>query len=136
MADMAKREPLDLSKLDLKSEEGLRNSVTALTKEVERLRRELAEARGEPAAKPNDTIPGAVPTDGKLEGLLREFIRPTNGDADVDRVLAEVKTYIAGNADLKKQAVDGWTRVLHFEQYGTPYSRKMGRTFLDELKKP
>ena len=92
---------------------------------------------GKPAEKPKEGFPGAVPTDGKLSGLLREFIRPTNDDAAVDRVLAEVKAHIAGNADLKKQAVDGWTRVLHFgDHYGTPYSRKLGLAFLDDLKTP
>jgi hypothetical protein len=137
MTETAKRPPLDLEKLDVASEEGLRNSVAALKAEVETLRRELAEARGEAAAKPKGPFPGAVPTDGKLVGLLREFIRPTNDNATADRVLAEVKAYIAGNADLKKQALDGWTRVLHFgEQYGTPYSRKIGQEFLDELKAP
>ena len=137
MMETAKRPPLDLEKLDVGSEEGLRNSVAALRAEVETLRRELAEARGDAAVKPKGPFPGAVPTDGKLVGLLREFIRPTNDDATADRVLAEVKAYIAGNADLKKQALDGWTRVLHFgEQYGTPYSRKIGQEFLDSLKTP
>jgi hypothetical protein len=137
MMEKAKRPPLDLAKLDVGSEEGLRNSVVVLKAEVGTLRRELAEARGEPAAKPKEPFPGAVPTDGKLEGLLREFIRPTNDDATADRVLAEVKAHIAGNADLKKQALDGWTRVLHFgDRYGTPYSRKIGQEFLDGLKTP
>ncbi len=137
MMDTAKRAPLDLAKLDIGSEEGLRKSVAALKAEVETLRGELAAARGEPAAKPKEAFPGAVPADAKLVGLLRQFIRPTNDDATVDRVLAEVKAHIAGNADLKKEAIDGWTRVLHFgETYGTPYSRKVGQEFLDGLKAP
>ena len=57
--------------------------------------------------------------------------------ADAKTLLAEVKAHIEGNADLKKQAADGWTRVLHFgDHYGTPYSRKIGQEFLDGLKKP
>ena len=51
-------------------------------------------------------------------------------------VLTEVKTHITENADLKKQAADGWTRVLHFEDYGTPYARKVGQEFLNERKTP
>lgn len=83
-----------------------------------------------------DPFPGAVPTDERLTGLLRQFIRPTNDDATVDKVLGEVKTYIKDNDDLRKQAIDGWTRVLHFgDRYGTPYSRKKGTEFLEELKK-
>jgi len=85
--------------------------------------------------KPKDKFPGAVPTDEKLVGLLRLFIRPTNDDATVDRVIGEVKTYIKDNPDLTKQAADGWTRVLHFgDRYGTPYSRKVGQEFLDQIK--
>lgn len=87
--------------------------------------------------KPKDDFPGAVPSDAKLVGLLRQFIRPTNDDATVDRVLAEVKTHIKDNADLTKQAVDGWTRVLHFgDRYGTQYARKVGQEFLDQIKTP
>jgi hypothetical protein len=82
-----------------------------------------------------DPFPGAVPTDPKLNGLLRQYIRPTNDDATVDRVLAEIKGHIKDSADLRKQAIDGWTRVLHFgDRYGTPYSRKKGTEFLEELK--
>jgi hypothetical protein len=96
-------------------------------------------ARGRPAMaeKPKDDFPGAVPSDEKLVGLLRQFIRPTNDDATVDRVLAEVKTHIKSNADLTKQAADGWTRVLHFgDRYGTPYARKIGQEFLEQIKTP
>src|SRR5688500_3050321 len=90
---------------------------------------------GKMEVKPKENFPGAVPTDGKLQGLLRSFIRPTNDVATVDKVLAEVKTLIKDNADLQKQAIDGWTRVLHFgERYGTEYSRKVGREFLEQLK--
>jgi hypothetical protein len=88
------------------------------------------------AGKSADPFPGAVPTDAKLQGLLRSFIRPTNDDARVDTVLAEVKALIKDNADLKQQAVDGWTRVLHFgDRYGTAYSRKVGAEFLESLKR-
>lgn len=94
-------------------------------------------AAAPPGGKPQDPVPGAVPTDAKLNGLLREFIRPTNDDATIDRVLAAVKQHIEGNPDLKKQAADGWTRMLHFgDHYGTPYSRKVGREFLESLKTP
>jgi hypothetical protein len=82
-----------------------------------------------------DPFPGAVPTDGKLNSLLRQFIRPTNDDATVDKVMADVKEHIKGNADLEKQAIDGWTRVLHFgERYGTAYSRKVGAQLLETLR--
>ena len=80
-------------------------------------------------------FPGAVPTDPRLNSLLRQFIRPTNDVATVDKVLLEVQTHIKGNADLTKQARDGWIRILHFgDQYGTPYARKLGQEFLDKLK--
>ena len=118
-------------------------SVEALSKRhAERTGSGLA--RGNPmgtnstrtASKPKENFPGAVPTDPKLQGLLRSFIRPTNDDATVDRLLAEVKTYIQDSSDLKKQALDGWTRVLHFgDRYGTPHSRKVGAELLEQLKR-
>jgi hypothetical protein len=55
-------------------------------------------------------FPGAVPSDAKLVGLFGT-IRTTNDDAAVDRVLAEVKAHIKDNADLTKQAADGWMSI-------------------------
>lgn len=87
------------------------------------------------ASAPKENFPGAPPTDDLLLGLLRRFIRPTNDDATVDRVLTEVRERIRGNADLTKQAVDGWTRVLYFgDRYGTAYARQVGHKFLEELR--
>jgi len=97
----------------------------------ERMNKEKVQADG----KPKEKFPGAVPNDGRLQALLRSFIRPSNDDAAVDKVLAEVREYIKGNADLRKQAIDGWTRILHFgDRYGTEYARKAGREFLAELQ--
>jgi hypothetical protein len=136
--------PVDFSKLDLNSEAGLREAVRALIAEVQGLRADVAELRGRGAPdrgdatvnpQPKEDFPGAVPTDPKLNSLLRQFIRPTNDDATVDKLLAEVESYIKGNTDLTKQASDGWTRILHFgDHYGTAYARKVGRDFLDKLK--
>ena len=84
----------------------------------------------------SEPFPGAVPTDEKLQGLLRQFIRPTNDDATVDRVLEQVKEHIKDDANLKNQAIDGWVRVLHFgDRYGTAYARKVGGEFLQNLQK-
>ena len=83
-----------------------------------------------------DPFPGAVPTDEKLNGLLRRFIRPNNDDATVDRLLGEVKAHLKDDPALKKQAIDGWTRILHFgDRYGTAHARKAGAEFLENLKK-
>lgn len=79
--------------------------------------------------------PGAVPNDAKLNSLLRQLIRPTNDAATVDRLLAEMEGHVKGNAELTKQAVDGWTRVLHFgDRYGTVYARDRGKEFLQKLQ--
>jgi hypothetical protein len=139
-AEMAPRPPVDLSKLDLNSEEGLRRAVRALIGEVQGLRAELNELRQVPRpadeGSAKEPFPGAVPTDPTLQGLLRSFIKADKDDATVDAVLVEVRSLIKDNADLKQQAIDGWTRVLHFgDHYGTPYSRQVGAAFLDELKK-
>jgi hypothetical protein len=140
--------PVDLTKFDLNSEEGLRGAVQALIGEVQSLRAELAANRGGAAGPARrdtppadagagkDPFPGAVPTDPALQGLLRRFIKPTNDEATVDAVMAEVRALIKDSADLKQQAIDGWTRVLHFgDHYGTEYARKTGKAFLEELKK-
>jgi hypothetical protein len=92
------------------------------------------ERRREAANRPQDNLPGAAPTDEKLVGLLRRFIQKSNDDAAVDKVLADVKEYIRGSEDLTRQAIDGWTRVLHLK-YGTEYAQKAGRTWLEQLKK-
>jgi hypothetical protein len=141
---MAPRPPVDLNRFDLNTEEGLRGAVQALIGEVGSLRGEVAALRGGPQ-RPNPAVtpqapkvpfPGAVPTDPTLEGYLRRFIKPTNDDATVDVILGDVRAHIKDNADLKKQAIDGWTRVLHFgDTYGTAYARASGRAFLEELKK-
>lgn len=96
----------------------------------------MAAEAGKPETKSKEKFPGAVPTDDRLQSLLRSFIRPTNDTATVDRILADVKTHIKGSADLRQQAVDGWVRVLHFgDRYGTEYARKTGREFLEQLKR-
>ncbi len=84
--------------------------------------------------RPRDNLPGAAPTDEKLVGLLRRFIQRSNNDAAVDKVLAEVEEYVGGNERLTRQAIDGWTRVLHLK-YGTEYAQKAGQTWLEKLKK-
>ena len=118
--------------------------TNAPSAEVLRERRGRSSARMEPGQpqerqrgmtnRPGDKLPGAAPTDEKLVGLLRRFIQRSNDDAAVDKVLAEVEQYVGGNADLTRQAVDGWTRVLHLK-YGTEYAQKAGQTWLEKLKK-
>ncbi len=139
------RAALDLAKLDLSSEAGLREAVKALMVEVRHLRAELAAARGGTGSgaapekafeRPKEPFPGAVPADAKLQAQLRSFIRPNNDDGTVDKVLAEVKEHIKNNEELRQQALDGWTRILHFgDRYGTAYARKVGQEFLGELQR-
>jgi hypothetical protein len=87
-------------------------------------------------AEKKDPFPGAVPSDEKLQGQLRRLLRATNDDATVDQMMEEMQAHLKANPDLKGQAIDGWTRVLHFgERYGTPYSRKKAAEHLEALKK-
>jgi hypothetical protein len=66
---------------------------------------------------------------------LRRFIQPANDDATVDQVLKEVNDYIAQDAALRQQAIDGWTRILHFkDRYGTAYARQQGQAALEKWK--
>jgi hypothetical protein len=133
----------EMENIDLNSEAGMRDALRALIAEVRALRAELAALRGQPGTapapqeppKPRGEFPGAVPDDAKLNQLLRQCIRPTNDDATVDRLMAEMETHIKGNDELTRQAVNGWTRVLHFgDHYGTPHSRKAGQAFLEKFK--
>lgn len=82
-----------------------------------------------------EPFPGAVPTDPALNRLIRQFIRPTNDVATVDRLLTEIEGRVQGNADLTRQAIDGWTRILHFgDRYGTAHARQAAQSSLDRLK--
>ena len=85
-------------------------------------------------AEANRDLPGAAPTDAKLVTMLRAFIQKSNDDATVDRIVREVEEYVKGNPDLTRQAVGGWTRVLHLN-YGTEYAHKAGRDMVERLKK-
>jgi hypothetical protein len=92
-------------------------------------------AQTRPAAQGvGKNLPGAAPTDEKLLGMLRSFINMDNDDAKLDRLVGEIKQYVKGNADLTKQAIDGWTRVI-FLKYGTEYAQKSGQEMVDSLKK-
>ena len=130
------RRQLNLSKLDLETEAGLQESAKKLIAEVQALRRELAAARERnmrPKARSQkgqkEPLPGAVPTDPRLLGMLRQFIQKTNTDDDVDRVLAQMKTHADDSSDLLQQACDGLTRVISVN-YGTPHAQKAGRAFI------
>ena len=69
-----------------------------------------------------------------MVGMLRQFIQKTNTDADVDRVLGQMKEHAGNNADLLQQACAGLTRVI-FVNYGTPYAQKAGRAFIGRHSK-
>ena len=85
---------------------------------------------------PREPFPGAVPTDAKLNTLVRQVIRPNTEPAKVDQLLDEIRAHTKGNLDLQKQTRDAWLRILHFgDRYGTEYSRKRCQEMLDQLKK-
>lgn len=117
---------------DLSTQESMKKVILDLVKEVAALKAELAALKAggnaQPAAQPKPPagpLPGAAPTDPGVLGLLRAFIQPSNTNADVDRVAADIDLYTRGKADLLKQAHDGWVRILHLK-YGTEYAQKIG----------
>ena len=133
----------------LETTAGLRSAVKDLLEEVARLRTELAEMKGgvqpamrsdrqadedagQPRRRARTPLPGAAPTDPELVAMLRRFIQKSNEPATVDKIMHEVRGYIEGDKDLTRQAIDGWTRVLHLS-YGTEYARQAGQTLVDEL---
>ncbi|MBI4663487.1 MAG: hypothetical protein HY735_32195 [Verrucomicrobia bacterium] len=126
----------DLTSLDLESEKGLREAVKALIAEVRALRQELNALRANPREPTPEKreIPGAAPTDEKLLSMLRSFIQKTNDDATVDAVLRRVEYYVKENPELRKQAIDGWKRVIYLK-YGTDYALKAGQEMVERLEK-
>lgn len=88
-------------------------------------------------ARPKEKFPGAVPTDPKLNMLIRQIIRPTNDVATVDRLVRDMEAHAGSSPELRQQAVDAWVRVLHFgDHYGTAQARTAGRELMDRLKQP
>jgi len=139
------RRPLNLERLNLSTDAARQQAIQKLIAEVKHLRQQQEmknrrNARPNPRPKrpnantPKKPLPGAVPTDGRLVGMLRQFIQKTNTDADVDRVLAQMKTHAGNSADLLQQACDGLTRVISVN-YGTPYAQKAGRAFIGRHSK-
>lgn len=117
---------------DLSTPEAMKKVISDLVKEVAALKAELAalktQGSGQPASQPKPPagpLPGAAPTDPGVLGLLRAFIQPSNTNADVERVAADIDLYTRGKVDLIKQAHDGWVRILHLK-YGTEYAQKIG----------
>jgi len=138
--------PLNLEKLDTSTDAARKKAIQKLIAEVRKLR-EQNTANQPPSTRPNNLpkprpnaggpkkpLPGAVPTDARMVGMLRQFIQKTNTDADVDRVLAQMKTRVGVDADLLQQACDGLTRVISVN-YGTPYAQKAGRAFIGRHSK-
>lgn len=86
-------------------------------------------------APAKDPFPGAVPTDDKLQGMMRQFIRKTNDDATIDRLVLAIRDYIKDDEDLTQQTIEGWKRILHFkDRYGTPYAVQEGEKLLKDLQ--
>ena len=139
------RRPLNLDQLDLSTDAARQQAIERLIAEVKYLRQQQ-ETTSRPNMRPNTRpnrpnaggprkpLPGAVPTDPRMVGMLRQFIQKTNTDADVDRVLGQMKEHAGNNADLLQQACDGLTRVISVN-YGTPYAQKAGRAFIGRHSK-
>jgi hypothetical protein len=142
--------PLNLEKLDIRTDAARKIAIQKLIAEVRKLREQNSanqppktrpNSRPKPRPKPRPNaggskkpLPGAVPTDARMVGMLRQFIQKTNTDADVNRVLAQMKTRAGDDADLLQQACDGLTRVISVN-YGTPYAQKAGRAFISRHSK-
>ena len=139
------RRPLNLDQLDLSTDAARQQAIQKLIAEVKYLRQQQPTNRRpnmRPNTRPNrpnaegpkKPLPGAVPTNPRMLGMLRQFIQKTNTDADVDRVLKQMKTHAGDNAGLLRQVCDGLTRVISVN-YGTAYAQKAGRTFIERHSK-
>ncbi len=139
------RRPLNLDQLDLSTDAARQQAIQKLIAEVKYLRQKQPTNRrpnmrpNTPPNRPNadgskKPLPGAVPTDPRMLGMLRQFIQKTNADSDVDRVLGQMKEHAGNNANLLQQACNGLTRVISVN-YGTPYAQKTGRAFIERHSK-
>ena len=136
------RRPLNLDQLDLSTDAARQQAIQKLVAEVKYLRQQQPTNRRpnmRPNTRPNaegpkKPLPGVVPTNPRMLGMLRQFIQKTNTDADVDRVLKQMKTHAGDNAGLLRQVCDGLTRVISVN-YGTTYAQKAGRTFIERHSK-
>lgn len=97
----------------------------------QRMRNQPQNARARPNPnEPRRPLAGAVPTDETLVGLLRRFIRKTHSTEQVDEIYAEMEKHVGDSADLRKQTVEGFKRMLSVD-YGNEHAQGLMKKYID-----
>ena len=83
-----------------------------------------------PTSRPaRKSLPGKVPEDPELQGLMRGLIGKFNTNEDVDDLLKRVDDRVGDDRKLRQAAVGGFTRLLS-TSYGTKYARKCWQEYV------
>ena len=74
---------------------------------------------------------GAPPSDSRLNGLLRSFIRKTNTPAQINEYLQQIEERAATSEDLNQQAIAMFQLMLSFpDRYGSDDAKAKAKAFL------
>jgi uncharacterized small protein (DUF1192 family) len=106
--------------------------VAALEREVAQLKQQTGGGMAARPARPASA--GKAPADAALNGAMRRVIRRDAADADVDAALKEIDERARSSAELKQEAIDGFTLLVDLK-YGGDYAQKRLKEALEALKK-
>ena len=84
--------------------------------------------------KPKEPLPGKIPDDDKMVGMLRGLINMKSTETDVDDIVKEIDEYIGDDKEKKKAMAGGLVRLLA-TTYGTEYARKKMAELKERLEK-
>jgi hypothetical protein len=79
-----------------------------------------------------EVLPGAPPSDPKLETMVRFLINESRTSDEVDAKLSEIRGHIREDSDLTAQAISVFRLVLYLE-YGTDHARRKLKEAIGEL---
>lgn len=80
---------------------------------------------------------GRPPEDPELNSLLRQFIRKTHSDSEIDGIFSKIDARAGVSAELETEAVEMFKLMLSFpDRYGTSYAQDKAKAFLETHSKP
>ena len=117
---------------------GQRARMAARPRAMQRGDQPKEEAVERPAPKQNTSEPtrvrrGGPPSDSQLNGLLRSFIRQTNGNEMVDEIFVSIEKRAKESDELNKEAIAMFQLMLSFpDRYGSEHAQALAKQFLAE----
>lgn len=76
-------------------------------------------------------LPGSIPDDQQMQGLLRKLIRVKTTE-EIDAVFESIDKAVGDSAEKRQQMVRGFTRILGATTYGTPEARQRAQAYCDK----